>query len=370
MHHFALQASSFEFEDRGPDADIDCRICESARDRRFALFVRTDRGFLGPIGSSCLFEKVLPCANRRSQVLARRLDNIAREMTLRAQQREQRSRPPGLKLSEVRLPRAQRGWPLPTDEAEQVKQLLHCAQLGLPVRERLERLLEFGYSRPAQRQEIAYLYRNHLVPGYAVKGIEAYAAPTEPAQPLISRRFREHLAAHIPDRWQVRCAQLDAIREVAPGPGDEEAYAVLDLASSICGQRLPTAESGAYTRRSRQLAMIATVPESCLTLPTTAWKDYLTAHLQRAPLTEQVEAVTGLNRPWRSVLAGHPRSAWKRAFDSQLEWQRALAGKPAPPVSLMAPTVLMPEDQSFLLEHLRETDQIHALAEQYLRTRF
>lgn len=77
-HTFKLHANHFSFEDHRDDRQIDCRVCETVRDRRFALYVTcTDGEVRGPIGSSCLFVHVL--SRSESQDIARRLEQIARD---------------------------------------------------------------------------------------------------------------------------------------------------------------------------------------------------------------------------------------------------------------------------------------------------
>lgn len=72
-----LKPNQFTFEDHGSHAGVDCRVCATQRDRRFALFVLCSQGTNhGPIGSQCLFEHVF---GARGRELARRLDEIAKD---------------------------------------------------------------------------------------------------------------------------------------------------------------------------------------------------------------------------------------------------------------------------------------------------
>lgn len=368
MHHFTLQASSFEFEDRGSGAGINCRMCETVRDRRFALFVCTDEGTLGPIGSTCLFEWILPSTAQESQRLAKQLDSIAREVVLRAQQQPGGSRTQKrVSLSSIQLPHQQRGWPLPIAEAGQVKRLVQSGELGATDQKLLEQFVEFGYSKPAHLHQIAALYRKHLVPEHPVLPLQSYRSPNEPTVLLRSQRFSIHLAPHIPAYWQSRCAVLDGYRSVPTAPGDEEAWAALNLAQQIYEWRLPQIEPYSVSRRSRQLTMVQFASEESLTLPTESWKDFLMAFLQRAPLTPTQEIVTGLDRSWDVVLK--EKRDLPRLFETQLAWQRQLQGKKSSSVSLMQSQLLKSTEKNFLLEHLMQTGEIHALADQYLRTR-
>ncbi|WP_104992462.1 hypothetical protein [Deinococcus sp. NW-56] len=78
-HDLPLDPRAYTFEDHGAAGHRNCAACRVDRQRRFALFVETPQGSLGPVGSTCLFERVLGLRPQEAQRLARLLEQVARE---------------------------------------------------------------------------------------------------------------------------------------------------------------------------------------------------------------------------------------------------------------------------------------------------
>ncbi|BDP44122.1 hypothetical protein DAETH_40910 (plasmid) [Deinococcus aetherius] len=78
-----LSPEAYTFQDHGSGGHHDCVACRVDRPRRFALFVHTAQGVVGPLGSTCLFERVLGLRSREAQRLSRVLEQIAREASHR-----------------------------------------------------------------------------------------------------------------------------------------------------------------------------------------------------------------------------------------------------------------------------------------------
>lgn len=83
LYPLPLDARAYTFQDHGAAGHRDCVACRVDRTRRFALFVDTPRGSLGPLGSTCLFERVLGLRSQEAQRLARLLEQVAREASHR-----------------------------------------------------------------------------------------------------------------------------------------------------------------------------------------------------------------------------------------------------------------------------------------------